>query len=157
MVTAQPIQILWVYKMINESKSPAPPLSSVTFDWTPRGTALSYTLGGNTYPYAKQQDNVTRATDTRYATYITQTNTVLTFTATVISPPPIAIVEYRWNFGDGTVGYGPTVNKTYLGASQSAEVSLTVLDTLGRSQSRHQVLNLRPANIITGIGFIVGA
>lgn len=143
--------------MINESTNPAPPLPGISFDWAPKSVALSYTLGGNTYPYAKQQDNVTRASDTRYAALTTPTNTALTFTATVVAVPSVSIAEYRWNFGDGTIGYGPVVTKTYIGASPSAEVSLTILDTLGRSQSRHQVLNLRPASLITGIGFVTRA
>jgi hypothetical protein len=113
------------------------------FDWTPKSVPLSYTIGGNTYPPSTQADSVSRASDARYLSYTTPTNTLLTFTASVVLPPNVFIAEYRWDFGDGTVGYGPTVNHTYATASSQTAPVLVVTDSLGNRASRSHVLNLR--------------
>jgi hypothetical protein len=117
----------------------------LSFDWTPKSVPLSFTAGGNTYPYSKQVDNVTRTSDGRYAAYTTPANTLLTFTATAIAPGGVVILEYKWDFGDGTIGYGSSVAHTYTVASYQTQATLVVTDSLNRRYSRAQVLNLRPA------------
>lgn len=122
------------------------------FDWTPKSVALSFTVGGNTYPYSTQADLVSRASDARYAAYTTSINTLLTFTSSVILVPGTSVVEYRWDFGDGEIGYGPTVTHTYQTAAPQTAAKLTVKDTLGQVASLSKILNLRVANRITVMG-----
>jgi PKD repeat protein len=45
-----------------------------------------------------------------------------------------SIVEYRWNFGDGSSGSGRTTSKTYA-AANTYVVTLTVIDPYGRAVS----------------------
>src|SRR4051794_17982149 len=96
-------------------------------DWTPKSVALTYSVGGNTYPPLKQVDAVTRASDSRYQAYTTPINTLLTFTATTTLPAGLLILEYKWDFGDGSIGFGATVAHQYLAANFSTQVSLNVL------------------------------
>jgi len=60
----------------------------------------------------------------------------------VIPPPGVSILEYFWDFGDGHTGYGPTVTHTYEVADPDTEISLTVLDSLGREWSTSKTLSL---------------
>lgn len=62
-------------------------------------------------------------------------NTFLTFTATVgIFDPTglLSIVEYRWDFGDGTQAFGQSIGHTYVVANFDAFTVLRVRDNLGR-------------------------
>ena len=130
----------------------------VGFTWSPVSIPLVYNAGGNIYPPTHQEDNVTRTTDANYQAYITPTNTPVTFTAQVIVPAGVFIVEYAWNFGDGTKGYGPSVAHTYTVASGLTSVSLTVTDSFDTRVSMSRVLNLRYANVvIVGQGIRVGS
>jgi hypothetical protein len=118
-------------------------------DWTPKSVALTYSVGGNTYPPLKQVDAVTRASDSRYQAFTTPINTPLTFTATATLPTGLVIVEYKWDFGDGTIGFGATVAHQYLAANYATQVALNVLMSNGKRFTRHKILNLRPADRIT--------
>ena len=60
----------------------------------------------------------------------------------VTPPPGVTILEYFWDFGDGFVGYGPTVTHTYEVADPDTEISLTILDSLGREWSTSKALSL---------------
>lgn len=115
------------------------------FDWTPKSVALSYTVNGNTYPYAKQADGITRSSDSRYTAYTTPSNTLLTFTASATTPSSLSITEYKWDFGDGTIGYGATVSHTYASASPQTQVTLVATDSLNGQTYRSRILNLRRA------------
>jgi len=119
----------------------------VDFTWSPTSVPLSFTFIG-TYPYAHQADAVTRTSDSRYAAYTTPNNTLLTFTATASIPSGLTVVEYKWNFGDGTVGYGSSVSHTYLISSPQTMATLIVTDNLGRQSSIGKLLNLRQASLI---------
>jgi hypothetical protein len=118
-------------------------------DWTPKSVALTYSVGGNVYPPTRQVDNSVRASDSRYASYTTPINTLLTFTATTTLPASLVVVEYKWDFGDGTIGYGATVAHQYLAANFSTQVALNITTNNGKRFTRHKVLNLRPADRIT--------
>jgi hypothetical protein len=122
---------------------------SVDFSWSPIGVALGYTFGTDSYPYIHQQDNAIRASDVRYASYATPINTAITFTANVVAPTGLIIYEYRWNFGDGTIGYGPTVTHEYKAAAPETQASLQVKDSRNQITTRFQTLNLRPAARVT--------
>lgn len=125
-----------------------------SFTWTPNVTALSYTVNGNTYPYTTQADSISRpSSDGRYAAYYTNNNQLLTFTASAVVPSGLAIVEYRWDMGEGTIKYGSVITHTYITAAPGTTVNLTVTDTLNRTFSASRVLNLRRANIIEISGF----
>lgn len=130
---------------------------TVDFSWTPVDpTPLSVTAGGNTYPYVTQQDAVVRASDSRYAASLTKTNAVLTFTANVVAPSTLTPIEYRWNFGDGTVAFGPVVTHTYIAAAPQAAVSLVVTDQNLVQYTRQRLLNLRAGDkVLFGLPFRV--
>lgn len=109
-------------------------------------TAYSYTAGGNTYPYIHQDDAATRASDSRYGVTINKTNTALTFTASVVTPPGstgLIPLEYKWKMGDGTILYGPVVTYTYVAAVPQLTVSLIVTDQNLMQYTRQKPLNLR--------------
>lgn len=125
----------------------------VGFDWTPKSVPLSYTIGGTTYPYSTQQDGVSRASDANYLAYTTPANTLLTFTASLTTPNGTIITEYKWDFGDGAIGYGATVSHTYSVGSYQTQVTLNVTDSFGKRVFANRVINLRPANgIQVGLG-----
>lgn len=131
---------------------------SVDFTWTPVDvTPLSYTVGGNTYPYVTQQDAIARPSDTRYSAQLTKTNMALTFTATVVSTSTLLVpIEYRWNFGDGTFSLGPVVQHTYVAAAPQTAVSLVVTDQNFVQWTRQKVLNLRAGDrVVFGLPFRV--
>lgn len=119
------------------------------FSWSPVGIPLQVVTNGNTYPYIHQQDGVSRASDSRYPAFVTPANTLLTFVASIVIPAGLIAVEYKWNFGDGSIGYGSTVTHTYTVASPQTACTLSVRDNRDRVVSRSQVLNLRAANPIT--------
>jgi hypothetical protein len=122
---------------------------SVDFDWTPKSVPLSYSVGGNTYPYSTQQDAVSRTSDDRYIAYTTPTNTLLTFTALVTIPFDVTVIEYKWDFGDGNIGYGATATHTYSAAAPQTQATLIVTDSNSRISFNNRILNLRAADVIT--------
>lgn len=116
----------------------------VNFTWTPLNGSLSYTVDGVTYPYSHQDDAVTRASDARYAEFTTKANQLLTFTATVSGPSGFVVKEYKWNFGDGMVGYGIVTKHTYLLAVPQTQVTLIVKGSDHNEYRRTNILNLVP-------------
>jgi chitodextrinase len=131
--------------------------TKVDFDWSPKSVPLSWTIGGNTYPYAHQADAATRTSDSRYAAFTTPTNLLITFVATAIPDSGVIVTEYKWDFGDGQIGYGATATHTYLAASPQTQVVLTITDSRGDRTSRGQILNLRAAvPILVASGISVG-
>ncbi len=59
------------------------------------------------------------------------------------STPAGAIVNYQWDFGDGTTANGPTVNYTY-GMPGSYNVTLTVTDGSGQSSTATSPVTVNP-------------
>lgn len=131
---------------------PPQPLLPVTVDFYfeqagPPGTA---TYDGDIYPYPPLPGE---ATPSRYEWGTTPVFLAVEFHAEpfvvegkvrehVVAPPGVTILEYFWDFGDGYVGYGPTVTHTYEVVDPDTEISLTVLDSLGREWSTSKALNL---------------
>ena len=131
---------------------PPQPLLPVTVDFYfeqagPPGTA---TYDGDIYPYPPLPGE---ATPSRYEWGTTPVFLAVEFHAEpfvvegkvrehVVAPPGVTILGYFWDFGDGYVGYGPTVTHTYEVVDPDTEISLTVLDSLGREWSTSKALNL---------------
>ena len=53
------------------------------------------------------------------------------------------IAEYRWNFGDGSTGNGVIANHAFSSAG-TFSVTLTIVDTLGRTASLTKAISLEP-------------
>lgn len=124
---------------------------SVDFSWTPLSSAVSYTLGGNTYPYNSLDGEAPTPEDiARYGSFITPTNTLITFVANVVTD--LLIVRYKWDFGDGVVGYGPTATHTFRTYSPQQQVSLLVTDESAKRHYAAKQLNLRSSETIQ-VGF----
>ena len=71
--------------------------------------------------------------------YMIATHEAATFNASASYDPDGTIVEYRWDFGDGTTGVGEIVQHVYTSAQGSgwkAPVMLTVTDDDGTSNSK---------------------
>jgi hypothetical protein len=109
------------------------------------GAAIQYTVNGNTYPYLHEQDGVTRSDDGRYAAFKTPLNTLITFTATYDDNHVTDGVEYKWDFGDGGIGYGKVITHVYKIVQSEAVLKLSVMNTRGRRISRNFILNPRQA------------
>ncbi len=72
-----------------------------------------------------------------------QIGVLLTFDGSASSDPDGTIVEYAWDFGDGTGWDGVTVRKVY-SQTGSYQVTLTVTDDHGASNTAAQVLTVEP-------------
>jgi hypothetical protein len=96
---------------------------TVDFSWSPQGAPYSITIGTETYPPSGA---------TRYQTYRTAVNQLLTFTAEVDADSEYHIQEYFWDFGDGFYAYGPVATHSYSIPSRVLSVLLRVTDSLGR-------------------------
>lgn len=125
----------------------------VDFTWTPVSVNLAYTIRGNNYPPITQADGINRSAqvgslDSRYVAHTTPSNTNLTFTASTNFPAGIAATEYRWEWGDGQVGYGPEAVHNYPLAIQELAAKLTVSDSNGDVWNTSKVLGLRFAQQI---------
>ncbi len=134
----------------------------VDFTWSPQDAPNlgQWTVNGNTYPPTRQIDNIDRSAqvgslDSRYVANTTTNNSNLTFTATAVLPAGVTIVEYRWDFGDGTIGYGPTIIHNYLAAVPQTQVNLTATDSNRQVWTRSKTLRLRFANKVMVKGFEV--
>jgi len=74
-----------------------------------------------------------------YSPYMIPTHQTATFNASDSYDPDGTIVEYRWDFGDGTIAVGQVVQHVYTSAQGSgwkAPVVLTVTDDDGASNSK---------------------
>lgn len=134
------------------SQMPKPQVPTLcNFWWNADGPPISYTVGGETFPYQHQADNVHRASDYRYEILTTPLYVSIAFDAIgaasatnpkVIPPPGVTVTQYLWNFGDGTIGYGPQPAHTFTAASPDTQVNLTVTDSRGLQSSCGKPLNL---------------
>jgi hypothetical protein len=93
---------------------------TVDFSWSPQGAPYSITIGTETYPPSGA---------TRYQTYRTAVNQLLTFTAEVDADSEYPIQEYFWDFGDGFYAYGPVATHSYSIPSRVLSVLLRVTDS----------------------------
>jgi len=110
---------------------PAAPVPD--FTWSPVGAAITFSLAGNSYPPA----------GTRFQSFYTPVNQLLTFVATVKVATGYPIIEYRWDLGDGNVKYGQTIGHTYNVPNQSLTAKLEVKDSINRTAYVSKVLLLQ--------------
>lgn len=124
-------------------KSPVVPVArpEVNLSWTPLGSAVTYLVDGDVY----SNDSVDPATLLHPPVFETPVGQELTFVADVAAPIGVSIVEYHWDFGDGTQGYGTPIAHTYRVASPQTRCVLTVLDTLNRLTSGARQITLVPS------------
>lgn len=137
---------------INQKRASLVPLS-VGISWTPYAVnpPVSWTAGGITFPYARQADGTTRASDARYAAYQTPTNTPITFAANAKSDPLAPVIEYRWDFGDGVTGYGASITRSFSVANVAQTITVRVLDARGRvASSQRPMLLYAATSIVAG-------
>jgi hypothetical protein len=118
---------------------PPPPTCGFTF--SPLGPVFTYTINSVVYP-----------SNTVHETF---TNTDITFTSWVVTPPGVAILTYSWDFGDGNQAVGEIVHHTYIMATPQTRVSFCVTDNFRRQVCVGQLLNLRPGVPITVGAYIV--
>jgi hypothetical protein len=71
--------------------------------------------------------------------------------ASSVGPVPKGniVTAYRWEFGDGTTGTGRTVRHTY-SAEGSYTVTLTVVDSVGKSSVARQTIDVAGKTLIAG-------
>lgn len=117
---------------LSTEKAPSS-LPKINFTWSPVGAAVSYSIGGNSYPPA----------GTRFEAFYTPVNQLLTFVASAVLPTGVAITEWRWDMGDGNQKYGSTVSHTYVVPNPATSVRLEALDSLSRRVFVQKVLNLQ--------------
>jgi hypothetical protein len=137
---------------INQPRPSLVPLS-VSISWTPWAVnpPATWVAGGITFPYARQADAVTRASDSRYAAYKTPTNTPITFTANAKTDALAPVIEYRWDFGDGSLGYGQSITKSFVVGNVAQTITVRVLDARGRvASSQRPMLLYAATSIVAG-------
>jgi PKD repeat protein len=68
----------------------------------------------------------------------------VTFTATTVNDPDVAIISYEWDFGDGVTDTGPTVQHTFVtvDAVKVFEVTLIITDANGATSQATQTIEV---------------
>lgn len=98
-------------EIINSRPIPIPP-AQVSFDVTPHGDVVSLVTPLGTYTWSEVLNGLSGVVVP--AMYYHQVGIELTFTASLRTEIPArTIIEYYWDFGDGTNATGAVVNKTY--------------------------------------------
>lgn len=147
--------------LISQPANPFVP-TLADFWWNADGPPISYTVGGETFPYKEQADKVPRSSDYRYEILTTPVYVPIAFDAIgaaspshpkVVTPPGVSVIQYLWNFGDGTIGYGPQPTHTYTAASPDTQVSLTVTDSRGLTASVAKPLNLIFLQLVAEVAY----
>ena len=136
---------------INEPSRAIPP-TICNFHFVQTGPPGYAIYDGEVYPYPPLPSD--KGSDYRYAWGSTPVSLAVEFFGEgyTITPPGVEILEYRWDFGDGYVGYGPIVTHTYEVADPNTAISLTVLDSLGREYSTSKALSL----VFVYFGYVSG-
>lgn len=94
----------------------------VSFAWTPSGT----------YTFTAPNGIVLTAPNASAGVPLIFTATTTIDNQGVDISGPLTIIEYRWDFGDGLIGYGNPVTHTYQLANFNAQTVLRVTDSQGR-------------------------
>lgn len=94
----------------------------VSFAWTPSGT----------YTYAAPNGIIITAPNAEAGVPLTFTAATTIDNQGVDISGPLTIIEYRWDFGDGVIGYGTPVTHVYQMANFGAQTVLRVTDSQGR-------------------------
>lgn len=132
---------------IHDVKPTATALPAVTFDWTPK-TATAWTTAtaaDEPLPWDGGQPNPPGTAPDQADIFYTNASTELTFTATVRQDTGDYIIEYEWDFGDGTKGYGATPKHTYEQTTPQMRVTLCVTDNHRRKVCVGRQILLSPA------------
>lgn len=150
--------------VVNDFGGPIFPVE-VNFWWNESGPVEAFTYDGDSYPYISVTPRPGYTSPpavrdpTRYIMHTTFINEEVsffaipspeqeakkeTFNPQVRTPAGVTVVEYLWDFGDGTVGYGPFVKHEYKLLEPGIEVKLTVVDSRGLVWSRARPVNLIP-------------
>lgn len=124
-----------------QTVSTVPSAPSCTFSISPLGPPFSYSVGGTTF--------------TPVNSHQVFSGVNLTFTGQVTVPPGVFIVEYYWNFGDGSEAYGVNTSHTYNVGAAETRVSFCITDNFKRQICSGKLLNLRPGLAITVGAYIV--
>lgn len=93
----------------------------IAFTVTPTVSVIGFSTTYQTYSYA--------AVGPVPAMYTHQVNTTLTFTGSATGGAPI--VDWAWDFGDGTFGSGQVVTHSYTTLRLGILAHLTATDNLG--------------------------
>lgn len=109
---------------LNTIPTGIPPVKP-NFSWTASGPLVSYSVNGDTYTSSLQQALI------NYPVPFDATDSGNNGYPKVIVPHGVFIIEYRWDFGDGTIGYGPQPTHTFISASPDNQVTLTTIDNRG--------------------------
>ncbi len=108
--------------IINTVPNPPAPVV-VDFSWTTTGPVVSYTIDGYTYVAG------VNAAILFVAVPFDATDSGAHGYPKVIPPPGVTILQYRWDFDDGTIAFGPRPTHTFVAAPNDLQVTLTVLDS----------------------------
>lgn len=126
-------------------------------------TTCSYTVTDSTHLQCTGGSGTfadgTPVFDPRFYVDATPLRQIITFDAvdslslglpTVQVPSGVTIVSYRWDFGNGLIGVGPTATTTYTYSQPVASIqtSLTIYDSLGRRSSCAHHLNQQSLSAI---------
>lgn len=132
---------------IHDPKPTVTALPAVTFDWTPKTIEAwtTTTAADQPLPWDNNQPNPPGTAPDQADIFYTSANSELTFTASVRLDPGDYIIEYEWDFGDGTKGYGPSPKHTYKQTTVQMRVSLCVLDNHRRKVCVGRQILLKPA------------
>lgn len=110
------------------------PAALPNFDITPHGDPVEFSTVFDNYTWPEVILDLVSEPD-RIATpgmYYHDTLVELTFTANIrVDNVPRTIIEYYWDFGDGSNAVGPVVTHTYRTANPSTMVHLRVTEDDG--------------------------
>jgi hypothetical protein len=125
-LTGSPGAVDWINKPVAKKADPF-----IDFTWSPVLGAIAFVFNTipSVYVPAAKPDG-TYSTHSTY--YYTPVSTPLTFTAQATFWDDREPVEYQWDFGDGTKGWGNPVSHTYNAESLFTRASLFVWDQFGR-------------------------
>jgi hypothetical protein len=124
------------------------PAPVVTFDITPHGPPVAIATSFASYSYPAV---VVNAATVVAASFHHLTNVNLTFTATVVDPLGGSVLEYYWDFGDGSTGTGAAPTHTFKYPNISSDVHLRVTTTDYRIG--HASMNPMLIGSLGGIGY----
>jgi hypothetical protein len=117
---------------INETPD-EPPIPGFYFSWSPGGGTSD-----PSYVYPDGGDSGARKAPAYWP---------LTFTAQVDPRPGRSVVAYEWDFGDGTLGYGPEVVHIFTATNPHLRVKLCITDDLGVRRCIGHQMNLYTPDI----------
>ena len=134
------IGVTWNFRLaVYDESSPARPLA-----WPPTDGDLPDSWGVNGYT----SDPFTPSSQPPSASFTSSPSSpkvgeTVSFDASASSDPDGTIVDYAWNFGDGSTGTGNTTTHSYSNAEQ-VTVTLEVTDNDGLTDTATKTITVRP-------------